>query len=162
MRIRPIYTVGFFMPVQIGGAKAWKVRQHGDIGVSFQWVNEEPAMILFPARRSLPCAGAYVIALSAAFKYADSRTGGPTQYLVQASFLAAQQLGFAKTDTFAARKIAEVIVDSLPDLVEMPPEPQQFNQEQARAIGEMAIKIDGQTVHESEVTAPTEAELAAA
>ena len=150
------------MPVQIGGAKAWKVRQHGDIAVSFQWVNEEPAMILFPARKSLPGAGAFVIALSAAFKYADPRTGGPTPYLIRNSVQAAQQLGFSPTDTFAARKIAEVIVDSLPDLVDMPPEPQQFNQEQTQAIGEMAIKVDGQTVHEAEVTAPTEAELDAA
>lgn len=150
------------MPVQIGGAKAWKVRQHGDIAVSFQWVNEEPAMILFPARKSLPGAGAFVIALSAAFKYADARTGGPTPYLIQGSVMAAKQLGFSPTDTFAARKIAEVIVDSLPDLVDMPPEPQQFTQEQTQAIGEMAIKIDGQTVHEAEVTAPTEAELDAA
>lgn len=150
------------MPVQIGGAKAWKVRQHGDIAVSFQWVNEEPAMILFPARRSLPGAGAYVICLSAAFKYANSKTGAPTPFLVQASVMAAKQLGFTATDTFAARKIAEVIVDSLPDLIDMPPEPQQFNQEQTRAIGEMVIKIDGQTVHEAEVTAPTEAELNAA
>lgn len=149
------------MPVQIGGAKAWKVRQHGDIGVSFQWVNDEPAMILFPARRSLPGAGAVVICLSAAFKYADSRTGAPTPYLVNFSVQAAQQLGFTNSDTYAARKIAEVIVDSLPDLVDMPPEPQQFSQDQAQAIGEMAIKIDGQTVHEAEVTAPTEAELAA-
>ncbi len=150
------------MPVQIGGAKAWKVRQHGDIAVSFQWVNDEPAMILFPARRSLPGAGAVVICLSAAFKYADARTGGPTPYLIHFSVQAAQQLGFTNSDTFAARKIAEVIVDSLPDLVDMPPEPQQFNQEQAQAIGEMAIKIDGETVHESEITAPTEAELDAA
>lgn len=150
------------MPVQIGGSKAWKVRSHGDINVSFQWVNEEPAMILFPARRTLPGAGVYVICLSAAFKYADSKTGGPTPYLVRASMAAAQQLGFMSTDTFAARKIAEVIVDSLPDLIDMPPEPQQFNQEQAQAIGEMAIKIDGQTVHEAEITAPTDAELDAA
>lgn len=150
------------MPVQIGGAKAWKVRQHGDIAVSFQWVNEEPAMILFPARRSLPGAGAFVIAISAAFKYADSRTGAPTPYLVRASAQAAQQLGFTNSDTFAARKIAEVIVDSLPDLIDMPPEPQQFNQEQAAAIGELSIKVDGETVHEGEISAPTEAELDAA
>lgn len=150
------------MPVQIGGAKAWRVRQHGDIAVSFQWVNEEPAMILFPARRSLPGSGAVVICLSAAFKYAHPTTGAPTEYLVKFAVQAAAQLGFSKTDTFAARKIAEVIVDSLPDLVDMPPEPQQFNQEQAQAIGEMVIKIDGETIHEAEVTAPTEAELDAA
>lgn len=141
------------MPVQIGGPKAWKVRQHGDIGVSFQWVNDEPAMILFPARRSLPGAGAYVICLSAAFKYANSKTGAPTPFLVQASMVAAQQLGFMATDTFAGRKIAEVIVDSLPDLIDMPPEPQQFNQEQTQAIGEMSIKLDGKIIAEREVTA---------
>lgn len=150
------------MPVQIGGAKAWKVRQHGDIAVSFQWVNEEPAMILFPARRSLPGAGAFVIGLSSAYKYADSRTGAPTNYLVQMSVTAAGQLGFSPTDTFAARKIAEVIVDSMPDLIDMPPEPQQFTQEQQASIGEMVVKIDGQTVHEAEISAPTEAELDAA
>jgi len=147
------------MPVQIGGAKAWKVRRHGDIGVSFQWVNEEPAMILFPANRSLPGAGAFVICLSAAFKYADSKSGAPTPYLIQAAAQAATQLGFMATDTFALRRIADVIVDSLPDLVDMPPEPQQFNAEQAQAIGEMVVKIGGKTVHESVVTAPTASEL---
>lgn len=150
------------MPVQIGGPKAWKVRQHGDIGVSFQWVNEEPAMILFPARRSLPGAGAYVICLSAAFRYANSKTGAPTPFLVQSAALAAKQFGFMPTDTFAARKIAEVIVDSLPDLVDMPPEPTGMTKEQTATIGEMVIKVDGETIAEREVTAPSESELATA
>lgn len=150
------------MAVMIGGAKAWKVRQHGDIGVSFQWVNEEPAMILFPLRRSLATAGAYVIALSAAFRYADSKTGAPTPYLIRQSIAAAQQLGFSPTDTFASRKIAEVIVDSLPDLVDMPPEPTGMNADQtASAIGEMSIKLDGKTIAERDVTAPTVAEMMA-
>lgn len=147
------------MPVQIGGPKAWKVRQNGDIGVSFQWVNDEPAMILFPARRSLPGAGAYVICLSAAFKYADSKTGAPTPFLVKASMLAAKQLGFMETDSFAVRKIAEVIVDSLPDLIDMPPEPQQFTQAQQQAIGEMSISLDGKVIAEREVTALDAKEL---
>lgn len=147
------------MPVLIGGPRAWKIRQHGDIGVSFQWVNEEPAMILFPARKSLPGAGAFVVGLSSAWKYADSKSGAPTEYLVRMAVNAAVQLGFSRTDTFAARKIAEVIVDSLPDLVAMPPEPQSFNERQADAIGELMIQVDGQTVHEAEVSAPTDAEL---
>lgn len=150
------------MPVLIGGPLAWKVRRHGDIGVSFQWVNGEPAMILFPAAKALPGAGAYVIPIDTAHKYADSKTGAPTPWLVRQSIVAAKQLGYMGTDSFAARKIADVIVDSLPDLIEMPPEPQAFNEQQAAAIGELAIKIDGQTVHESEVSAPTAAELSAA
>ena len=148
------------MPVQIGGPKAWKVRAHGDVGVSFQWVNDEAAMILFPARRSLPGAGAYVICLSAAFKYANSVTGEPTPFLIEASVVAAKQMGFSPTDTFACRKIAEVIVDSLPDLVSMPPEPQQFNERQTQAIGEMSIKMDGRVIAEREIDALDVAEEA--
>lgn len=147
------------MAVMIGGAKAWKVRQHGDIGVSFQWINEEPAMVLFPARRSIAGAGAYVICLSAAFRYADSKTGAPTEYLIRQAVAAASQLGFARTDTFAARKIAGVIVDSLPDLVAMPPEPTGLNAQEQAAVGELAIKLDGQTIAEREVSAPTVDEL---
>lgn len=154
------------MPVQIGGAKAWKVRQHGDIGVAFQWVNEEPAMILFPARRSLPGAGAFVICHSASFKYGQSNTdkspGYASKFLVENAWKIAQAIGFSPTDTQAANKIIDAIVDGLDDLNSMPPEPQQFNQEQAQAIGEMVIKVDGETIHEAEVTAPTEAELGVA
>lgn len=143
------------MPVMVGGSKAWKVRQHGDVGVSFQWVNDEPAMILFPTRKALPGAGAFVVCLSAAFRYADSKTGAPTTYLARQAVTAAKMLGFAATDTFAARKIAGVIVDSLPDLVEMPPEPTGFNAQHQAEIGEMSVKVDGKTIAEAAVTAPT-------
>ena len=74
--------------------------------------------------------------------------------------MAAKQLGFSPTDTFAARKIAEVIVDSLPDLVAMPPEPTGLNAQEQAAVGELSIKLDGQTIAEREVTAPTMDELA--
>jgi hypothetical protein len=147
------------MAVMIGGPKAWKTRQTGDIGVSYQWVNDEPAMILFPARHALPGHGAYVVCLSAAFKYADSKTGGPTPYLIEAAKHAADVMGMFP-DQFTLRRIADVIVDGLPDLVDMPPEPVGFNEAEHRAIaGEMTIRVDGQTIHEAEVTAPTEAEL---
>lgn len=148
------------MPVMVGGEKAWKVRRHGDIGVSFQWVNDEPAMILFPAKtNAFAQGGAYVLALSAAFKYADSVSGGPTPYLIRQCAAAAVQLGFLATDTFAIRKIADVILDSLPDLVEMPPEPTGMTKGQAESVGEMLIKLDGETIHHSEVAAPSLEEL---
>jgi hypothetical protein len=149
------------MPVLIGGPRAWKVRRHGDIGVSFQWVNGDPAMILFPANKALPGAGAYVIPIDSAHKYADSKTGAPTPWLARQCITAARQLGFMETDRFAARRIADVIVDSLPDLIDMPPEPQSFNEQQAAAIGEMSIKLDGKTIAERDVTAPTAEEFAA-
>ena len=144
------YSRGVFHGAD-GGGKAWRVRRHGDIGVSFQWVNDEPAMILFPLCRTL--GGAYVICLSAAWKYADSTSGAPTPYLVQQSVAAAAQMGFSETDRFAARRVAGIIVDSLPDLVAMPPEPVGLNAETAQNIGELSLKVDGETVLETEVAA---------
>lgn len=148
------------MAIQIGGSKAWIVRLHGDIGVSFQWVNDEPAMILFPAKKSSIGAGAFVLCLSAAHRYADSKTGGPTPYLIRSAAMAAGQMGFMQTDTFVIRKIADVILDSLPDLIAMPPEPQQFNKEQTDTVGEMLIKMNGETIVHQEVSMPQQSEMA--
>lgn len=50
------------MPVLLGGEKAWKQRVSGDIVVSYQWVNGEPAMILFPKVKRLGLSGAYALA----------------------------------------------------------------------------------------------------
>lgn len=140
------------MGVMIGGPSAYKVRSHGDIGVSFQWVNDEPAMILFPTRRQ--GAGAFVICLSAAYLYADSETGMPTPYLAMRMPEAASIMGFDRNDKFAMSKIAKVVVESLPDLVSMPPEPRQaIDQRNGPELGELSIKMDGKVIHEQTVTA---------
>lgn len=142
------------MPVMIGGDKAWKMRITGDIASSYQWVNGEPAMILFPAMPGLG-SGAFVICLSTAWRYANSETGGPSAYLLHQSLLAAQVMGMYP-DKFTLNRIVDVILDGLPDLVEMPPEPVGMTAKQAEAVGELSIKVDGQTVREVEVTAPDE------
>jgi hypothetical protein len=129
------------MGVLIGGDKAWKVRRKGELVISYQWLNEEPTMIIFPARPSGK-AGCYAIGLSAAYKYADSETGAPTEYLIRQADVAAEVMGmFATRDTL--RTIATVIVDGLPDLVEMPPVPDIFN---PLPKGEMKLQLDGKTI----------------
>ena len=139
------------MPVIIGGERAWKVRQHGDIAVSFQWVNGEESMILYPARRSLPGAGAFAIGISSAHTYANN-DGTPTVQALQKVAAGAKTMGMSD-DRFTLYRILDIILDTLPDLLEMPPEPNWAAAEAKRPanVGELSIKVDGETVAEREV-----------
>lgn len=139
------------MSAMFGGEKAWKVRVKGDVVVAYHWINNEPAMVLF--KRGAGTAmnpGAYVLPLESAFKYADSKTGGPTRYAIQQAATAARVMGFFP-DRFIITRIVDVIMEGLLDLIEMPPEPTGLNAQQTEAIGEMSLKADGQIVHECEV-----------
>ena len=129
------------MGITVGGEKAWRVRRKGEFVVSYQWINGDPCMLVFPANPGRG-AGVFAIALDSAWKYADSQTGGPTHYLFQQADMALEVMGMIAT-TSALRAVADVIVDGLPDLVEMPPEPAQFN---PLPKGEMLLKLDGTTV----------------
>jgi len=140
------------MPVTLGGEKAYKIRTIGDIVCSFQWVNEEPAMVLFPKVKRTLTNGAFVLCLSAAFKYTN------INYLVSQSFAAAKQMGF-EASKFSAHQIADVIIEGLPDLIEMPPEPTQ-EQKVEQAIGEMLVKVDGKTIRHEEVSMPDMGQMA--
>lgn len=114
------------MPVMLGGPKARAQRVcRGGIVVSQQYVNGEPALVLFASRpRTLHPSG-FVICLSAAFKYADD------EYLVQQAKIAAEIIGIG-TDSYAVWSICRAINDSLVDLVFMKPEPAEHN----KPIGE--------------------------
>lgn len=135
------------MSVLIGGEKAYLQRVIGDIVVSYQWVNNEPAMILWPKFKRLATKGAYVIPLESAYKYSD------VPYLVEASAKCAEFIGMDATK-FTINRIATIILEGLPDLIEMPPEPTNMTKAQGEEIGEMLIKVDGQTIAHQEVTVP--------
>lgn len=141
------------MAVLLGGDNAYKVRVIGDIVVSYQYVNEEPAMVIYPKIKRTLGNGAYAICLSSAYKYAE------VDYLIQQSKVAAEQIGMDITG-HTVRRIADCIIDGLPDLIEMPPERTGMNQEQGQEIGEMLIKVDGQTIAHKELTVPTSLESA--
>lgn len=134
------------MPVHLGGKDSFKQRITGDIVSSYQWVNGEAAMILWP---KIPKAhgGAYVICLSSAFKYAD------VNYLVQQATVAAKFMGMDDSK-FTRQRIAGVIIDGLEDLVRMPPERPGVNEQQLETIGEASIKVDGQTIMQQDLTVP--------
>lgn len=114
--------------VELGGAAAWKQYTKGDIVGSLQWVDlraygethedgPEPVLAIFAANRRMD-AGAYLIPATAAHQYADNR-GNPTMRLMGTAMKAAITLGF-HPDRATVYRIADLVVDAIPDLVRMP------------------------------------------
>ncbi|WP_461572049.1 hypothetical protein [Sulfuricaulis sp.] len=133
----------------LGGKKAWKQHVSHNLVASFQWINNEPAIVLFPARQSRG-KGAYVICLSSAWKYAN-RDGYGTPYLAEQTRVAAEVMGLF-ADRHTRFQIAEVILNGLVDLISMPPEPtdtQVYGKEKPE--GEVAVKLGGKTVIEGDL-----------
>lgn len=148
------------MGMVIGGERAWRRFRKGDIAVALHWVNGEPAMVLFPAhmtesrvRRIVP----FVIPLSVGHEYVASDGHPNLMRALQGATEAAICLGM-QPELSVVHRIIDAIVEAIPDLVAMPPEPTALQQvDQGPAVGELSIKVDGQTVKEIEVSDPTAA-----
>jgi hypothetical protein len=100
--------------ITLGGEYALKVHRIGELVQSFQYVNTEPAMIIWSATRK---AGAFAICLSAAHQYLED------EYLVFQAMSAAHHIGYSPKDRSVVGKIADLILAGLDELVRMPPEP---------------------------------------
>lgn len=120
--------------VQFGGAKARGTRRHGDVIVSYQYVNDEPALVLWPARPGAR-SGAYVVCLSSAFKYVED------DYLIAQSFKACEVMGLFSTKQQVYR-IATAIQDNIEELVRMKPEPE----DEKKSVGEGRLIANGKTI----------------
>ena len=118
-----------------------QAHNYGQFDVFYQYVEadrergEEPCMILGSrgTRRT-----AWVIPLSNAHQYADSSSGGPSQFLILSAAKIAEMFNL-HPDRSTVRKIAEAILDCLPDLVKMPPK----RPESTKAILEKAVEDYG-------------------
>ena len=127
--------------IALGGDKAWKVFRKGELVVAFHWVNKEPAMVLFPVRKRLG-GSAFVIPLPVAHAYAD-RSGYPTVEAVARCIKAANVMAMG-TDKYTVHNIMTAILDLMPELMAMPPEPVQ--KEVERAVGELKLIQGSKTV----------------
>lgn len=142
------------MPMILGGEKAWKVYSKGDLVVAFHWLNEEPAMFIYPKNASSMQRTAFVIPIESAFKYANAN-GYPTPYAAQMAHKCAEVLGLFP-DRFLVTRIMDVIMEGIVDLIEMPPEPVGLNAQDTQAVGELLVKVDGQTRVHAEINAANE------
>ena len=136
--------------ILIGGEKAWRVRQHKWLGMSYQWLDGEPALFLYPLtklRGTRP--GAFVLPLASAWKYVNSNGHPNVQYIVEQAGKAADVMQIVLSP-MTLRVIIDAIADGLPELLAMPPEPP-WAAPQQEPVGELSVKVDGQTVLEQEV-----------
>ncbi len=117
-----------------------KKRQFGDFDILFQYVNEEPALVVRAHRFLAVRKRAYVITLESAWKYVDdvvSPHSGHSEYMVHASAQIEAMLGLG--DDIATRyRIAEAIMDCLEDLVAMKPMKVEID-ESVRVTGTMRV-----------------------
>jgi hypothetical protein len=128
----------------VGGDKAWKVYRYRDIGVSLQWVNGEPAMILFPLsgdRRS-----GYVLPLQSLHSICVESDKVDGRAVIEMGMTAAEVIG--RLDRATAIMCADAILMFAADLLRMPPEP---DPEKPPVVGEIEVKADGQTIYEGEI-----------
>jgi len=127
------------MPVELGGRTARFIRRKGDICASFQYVNDEPAMCLFPAVKRMN-SGAFIICESAAYKYTNER------YLMLQAMKASRVMGMDDTKHTILR-IADCILLWLDDLLMMPPKPEDMVEHAAQKAlaGEATLSINGQS-----------------
>ncbi|MFA6039883.1 MAG: hypothetical protein WC733_00085 [Methylophilus sp.] len=132
------------MGIHIGGAKSYKQVVYGDVVMSLQWVNDEPAMVIWPKIPRTSQNSAYCICLSSAYKYTDD------EYLVQQAAICAEVIGLGVSG-FSIKRIADVILNNLQDLAEMPLEQMVMPKEKGVAVGEMVLKLNGETIREQEM-----------
>lgn len=126
--------------------KAHLHRQHGDLMVIYTWCNDERAMVLIPAYRK--GAAWYIVLESASYKY-DNRF-----YLEKQCQIAAEVLGMEPSPN-NWMKLATVILDGLPDLIEMPsaPDPTLMRS----PIGAMSLFADGKLMAGQDIRLEAEA-----
>lgn len=143
--------------IVVGGEGAWKPpRQKGDVCVAFHWINGEPAAVYylhprfaqFSIRKTVP----YVMPLSVAHELV--KEGGKAEVdsrvLIQKAALCATLMG-RDGDFQIVRQIADLMLDSLDELLDMPPEPPAKKGRSGAPTGELAFKIGGDTIFEGEV-----------
>lgn len=147
--------------VALGGASAWRQRTIRGILCSYQWLDLRPftgdqspenanvaCMCLF--RPGSADRGAYIVPQANAFQYGDNR-GNPTAHLATAAFSAAQQLGFDMRDKQAVMQVMTIILEGIPDLIDMPSEaPNNAETIIKHAVQgiEARAKVNGKTIHE--------------
>lgn len=137
------------MGMIVGGPRAWKKRRHGNFVVAFHWVNGEGAMVI--VNDAIDKCPAAVICQSVAHLYADSKSGDPTAYCARKSLEYANAMGLIRIE---APKIMRIIVEAIPDLLEMPPEPDwERIESNTKAVDNAVAKLvaDGQVVMEAPV-----------
>jgi hypothetical protein len=140
----------------LGGDTAWRVRAKGDMVAAFHWIKGEPAVVLYPryrriqvgpARKSTP----YCLPLQSAHEIVAAGSRGEkinAHALVEKATKCAEVTGMGE-DIGTIKRIADLLMECLDDLCDMPPEPKRLK-EKVVPVGDIALQANGKTVFEGE------------
>ena len=128
-------------------------QREGTNGVvsEFKWVDGEPVMLLY--KRTLGNnSPAFLIELNDAHRFARSDGYGTKALMSELAQGACAALG-DPNDKSLLFSIITAILDGIPDLLKMPPEPseQEIANRFSSGNDELSIKVDGKTVMEVQV-----------
>lgn len=143
------------MGFEVGGPTAWKVYSRGPIALAFHWIEGEPAMVLFPTKGRMVMRNCvpFVLPLARAHELVKDGTDGSvvdSTVLWEIARDATRVMGFG-TDAQVAMKVADVILNGLDDLCDMPPEPAVLEAARRPApTGELAVRVAGETIFHGE------------
>lgn len=135
-------------PMVMLGGDVYEQRVKGDIVYEFKWVSGEPVMLLY--KRTLGSnSPAYMIEMKDAHKFGKSN-GHATQRLLTHYCVEAANAIQAQHDKATAHRIIDVILDGIPILLSMPPEPKALEIANRPTTGndEMTIKLNGKVIAE--------------
>lgn len=136
---------------ELGGEKAWICRQHnGWLMQSYQWIDGEPCMCVYPPRKEVP--GALVIPMKSVHLWVSSAGYPELDHAIPTAVEAAKLMGLRVTkDTIHA--IIDAVLDGVPDLIDMPPEPTERKKADRRSdnYGELSVIVNGNVVSEREI-----------
>ena len=133
------------MSAKLDPRKAHKAFVIGDVLAILTWVNDERALVMMPAHRAQG-APWFIVCESAAYKYDDPR------YLARQAAKAASVMGMDESTSTWVR-VADIIMNYLPDLIRMPaaPEPEKM----LGSVGAMHLKADGEIIRSEELILDT-------
>lgn len=133
------------MPATIDTRRAHLVRQHGDLTAIYTYVNDERALVLIPRYR--PGAPWFVVCESAAYTWDDSDPRYVGE-VARKALKACDVLGLEPTPS-NARRIANIVIDGLPDLIRMPSAA--APEYHKPSFGRLELRADGKPIAAEEI-----------
>lgn len=143
----PLYDSSGRLLFAVGGAQAWKTHDCHGYNVSMEWVDGEPAMVIWS--RLAPDFG-FAICLSSVGKYATPE-GKPNQEGVDALAMALPDFG-REICARELHRLVDIVLRYVPELIAMPPTPRDVRKADAGgAIWDVTQKANDKTISEASI-----------
>jgi hypothetical protein len=133
MEVSPILNADGLPVMTFGGLRSLKTRSIRGYTVSFEWCRDpdnrkrvEPCMVIWNDRVNRADAGAWIITRRGIMKFCDQHNR-PTQHAFVEARESLPVLGMDTTD-LEMRRLVDVVMDAVDDLVQMPLVPLEVRQ----------------------------------